>query len=137
MKQRVEQLEAMLKARLPDQGAPLSAAPPRPSTVAAVPSGQVAQQQHPAAQAAPDTTTPFALADFTWLNGVPRNKDAVLDSKYFTGEFRADTSYIHDYDHPIDHSLGGTTEGARTGEVQVQHLGLAATFTRAVCKGVC
>jgi hypothetical protein len=30
----------------------------------------------------------------------------------FTGEFRADTSYIHDYEHPIDHSLGGTTEGA-------------------------
>ena len=38
MKQHVEQLEAMLKARLPDQGAtPLSAAPPRPSTVARYP----------------------------------------------------------------------------------------------------
>jgi hypothetical protein len=87
MKQRVEQLEAM-KARLPDHGAtPLSAAPPRPSTAAAGPSGQVAQQQQPAAQAAPapDTTTPFAFADFTWLNGVPRNKDEVLDSKYFHG----------------------------------------------------
>ena len=131
MKQRVEQLEALLKARLPDQGTtPLSAEPPRPSTAAAVPSGQVAQQQHPAAQAAPapDTTTPFAFADFTWLNGVPRNKDEVLDSKYFTGEFRADTSYIHDYEHPIDHSLGGTTEGARTGEVQVQHLGVGGDF---------
>ena len=59
---------------------------------------------------------------------MPRNKDEVLDSKYFTGEFRADTSYIHDYNHPIDHSLGGTTEGARTGEVQVQHLGVGGDF---------
>jgi hypothetical protein len=90
----------------------------------------VARQQHTAAKAAPapDTTTPFAFADIRWLNGVTRNKDEVLDSKYFTGEFRADTSYIHDYDHPIDHSLGGTTEGARTGEVQVQHLGIGGDY---------
>jgi hypothetical protein len=71
MKQRVEQLKAMLKARLLDQGTtPLSAAHPRPSiSAAAVPSGQ-AEQQHPTAQAAPglDTTTPLAFADFTWLN---------------------------------------------------------------------
>ncbi len=34
---------------------------------------------------------PFAFADFTWLNGNPRTKESPLDSKAFTGEFRADT----------------------------------------------
>lgn len=97
----------------------------------------MAQQQHPGGQAAPaaDTTTPFAFADFTWLNGVPRNKDEVVDSKYFRTKFRADTSYIHDYSHPIDHSLGGTTEGARTGEVQVQHVGVGGDFHAGNMKG--
>ena len=41
----------------------------------------------------PDTVgkkpDPFAFADFTWLNGNPRTKDSPLDTKYFTGEFRA------------------------------------------------
>ena len=36
---------------------------------------------------------PFAFADFTWLNGNSRQKTSVLDSKYFTGEFRIDATY--------------------------------------------
>ena len=52
-----------------------------------------------------DNQTPFAFADFTWMNAVPRNHDSVLDGKYFSGEFRVDTNYIYDYNHPIDHTL--------------------------------
>jgi len=82
----------------------------------------------PGKQDKAEKPAPFAFGDFTWLNGTARNHDSPLDSKYFTGEFRADTSYIHDYNHPIDHSLGGTTEGTRTGEFQVQHLGVGGDF---------
>jgi hypothetical protein len=84
----------------------------------------------PAAPAAPavDNVTPFAFADFTWMNAVPRNHDSVLDGKYFSGEFRVDTNYIYDYNHPIDHTLGGTTEGTRTGEVSVQALNVGGDF---------
>lgn len=46
---------------------------------------------------------PFAFADFTWLNGNSRQKDAILDTKYFTGEFRADLNYVYDFNHPQDH----------------------------------
>ena len=38
--------------------------------------------------------------DFTWMMAVPRNHDSVLDGKYFSGEFRMDTNYIYDYNHP-------------------------------------
>jgi hypothetical protein len=81
--------------------------------------------------AAPDKKekpAPFSFADFTWLNGTARNHDSPLDTKYFSPEFRADTSYIYDYNHPIDHSLSGTTEGARTGEFQVQDLAVGGDF---------
>ena len=84
----------------------------------------------PAAPAAPpvDLETPFAFADFTWMLSNPRNHDEVLDGKYFSGEFRVDTNYMYDYNHPIDHTLDETTEGERTGEFVIQALGVGGDF---------
>jgi hypothetical protein len=70
----------------------------------------------------PEPTQPFAYADWTWLNGTARNKDAVWDSKYFTPEFRVDTHYMQDYNQPKDHTMGGSTESFRSGEVQLEQL---------------
>jgi hypothetical protein len=42
--------------------------------------------------AKPGVPEPFAFADFTWLNGNSRQKDSVLDTKAFTGEFRLDAN---------------------------------------------
>ena len=137
LKAKLAELESQLTGAA-DQGTvaliPASLAAPKKDAVAA----NVAPSE--AAPAASDSQAPgggpekaekpapFSFADFTWLNGTPRNHDSPLDSKYFSGEFRADTSYIYDYNHPIDHSLSGTTEGARTGEFQVQHLGVGGDF---------
>jgi hypothetical protein len=57
-----------------------------------------------------------------------RNHDEVLDGKYFSGEFRVDTNYMYDYEHPIDHTLIGTTEGERTGEFVIQALNIGGDF---------
>ena len=78
--------------------------------------------------ATPKPAEPFAFADFTWLNGNSRQKDALLDSKYFTGEFRADMNLVYDFNHPQDHTLVGSSELGRTNEVQVQQLGLGGDF---------
>ena len=78
---------------------------------------------------------PFAFADFTWLNGNSRQKDAVLDSKYITGEFRADVSYIYDFNQPADHTLVGTSESGRTQEIQVQQLGIGGDFHAGHARG--
>jgi len=89
--------------------------------------GDTTRAKPPAA----DTTlapAPFAFADFTWLQGNPRQTVSVLDSKYFTGEFRLDASYIGDFNRPSDHTLVGTSESGRTGEVQVQQLGIGGDF---------
>ncbi len=71
---------------------------------------------------------PFAFADFTWLNGNSREKDTPLDTKLFTPEFRADTSYIYDFNHPKDDTLVGSSESGRTQEIQLQQLGIGGDF---------
>jgi putative OmpL-like beta-barrel porin-2 len=81
-----------------------------------------------APQAPAPKAEPFAFADFTWLQGNPRGHQNVLDSKYFTGEFRVDVSYIGDFNHPADHTLSGTSESGRTSEIQVQQLGIGGDF---------
>ena len=88
----------------------------------------------------PDTavtpaTAPFAFGDFTWLNGNSRQESSVLDSKYFTGEFRADISYIYDFNQPSDHTLVGSSESGRTSEFQVQQLGIGGDFHAGHARG--
>ncbi len=92
----------------------------------------LAAQQSPDApkpqpQPAP-VKVPFAFASWTWLNGNSRQDSSVLDTKYFTGEFRADMTFIEQFNHPSDHTLVGTSESGRTSEVQVQQLGIGGDF---------
>ena len=92
---------------------------------------QVATPSPPDSQPAP----PFAFADFTWLNGASRQGTAALDTKAFTGEFRADISYIAQFRHPKDHTLVGTSESGRTSEVHLQQLGIGGDFHFAHARG--
>lgn len=70
----------------------------------------------------PKPAEPFAYADWTWLNGNPRNKDVVWDSKFFTPEVRFDAHYILDLNHPRDDTMGGSTEIFRSNEIQVEQI---------------
>jgi hypothetical protein len=76
----------------------------------------------------PKAAEPFAFADFTWLNGNSRTHESPIDTQYFTGEFRVDTSYIYDFNHPKDDTLVGSSESGRTSEFQVQQLGIGGDF---------
>jgi hypothetical protein len=71
---------------------------------------------------------PFAFADFTWLNGNARTKEAAFDSKFFTPEIRADVDYIYDFNHPADNTIGGSSEVFRANEFQVTQLGVGGDF---------
>jgi hypothetical protein len=99
-----------------------------PGVLAAQDTSRAAAARASGATAAAAAPVPFAFADFTWLQGNPRGHQSVLDSKYFTGEFRLDASYIGDFNHPADHTLVGTSESGRTSEVQVQQLGIGGDF---------
>ena len=148
MKARIAELEAQVKSmKTADPAAALArvdSVPPRPEIAVAVSANQPpANLATPASATAPVTTSlstqasaekkpapaePFAFADFTWMNGNSRTTESPLDTKFFTPEFRADTSYIYDFAHPSDHTLVGSSESGRTGEVQLQQLGVGGDF---------
>src|SRR5689334_22307768 len=94
----------------------------------------ILESQAPKAPSQPPRV-PFAFASFTWLNGNSRQDSSVLDTKYFTGEFRADMTFIEQFNHPSDHTLVGTSESGRTGEVQVQQLGIGGDFHAGHARG--
>jgi hypothetical protein len=92
------------------------------------PTAAAAAQNAPAAAPTVDLQTPFAFGDFTWVNGAPRNKKVAFDSPFFTPEVRFDTHYLYDLNNPIDHTIGGSTENFRTGEVQVEQASVGGDF---------
>jgi hypothetical protein len=147
MKKRIDELEAELrnsKAEHPSVPAPTgaattpdattlaakTAASTTPSAGAAPPasSSEVASQANISTQAAPAKIEPFSDADWTWLNGNPRTKDIFWDSKFFTPEIRADVNYVSDFNHPTDHSIGGSSELFRSSEIQLEQLGIGGDF---------
>src|SRR5258708_6346144 len=94
---------------------------PSPSPAAAAIAG--AGSDAAAAPTASPAAEPFAFGDFTWLNGTNRQKSALLDSKYFTGQFTADVNWVYDFNHPIDHTIVGSTATFRAGEFNLSFLG--------------
>ena len=93
----------------------------------AVQSSAVRAEPTPA-QSKPAKAEPFAFADWTWLNGNPRTKESAMDTKFFTPEIRADVSYIVDFNHPQDDTIGGSSEVFRSSEVHVTQLGVGGDF---------
>jgi hypothetical protein len=137
MKARIELLEAELKKQ---SGQRASAAEMQPAPSATPVPAQAAALPAPAAPVIPealqanvstpgvDYFTPFAFGDFTWLNGNPRNKDTVLDTKFFTPEIRFDTHFMTDFNQPKDHTMGGSTESFRSGEFQLEQVSVGGDF---------
>jgi hypothetical protein len=144
MKKRIEQLEAQLQKRdgQPGTGSAVegiaegSKGPNVPGgNLAAASLAQPSLTQPQSETAPPAASTPatqpaepFAFADWTWLNGNARTKEAAFDSKFFTPEIRADVSYIYDFNNPKDNTIGGSSEVFRSGEVQVTQLGVGGDF---------
>jgi hypothetical protein len=112
---------------VPAPAAPASTNAIATSTVAAS-LGTQATEKGKSGTAKPAAAEPFAFADFTWLNGNARTKEVPLDTKFFTPEIRADISYIYDFSHPKDDTIGGSSEVFRSKEVHVMQLGVGGDF---------
>jgi hypothetical protein len=110
------------------------AAPVAPATAPAAAAPPPVAQTVPTALTAPDATegvdnfTPFAFGDFTWLNGSPRNHQPAFDTKFFTPDIRLDASFIEERAHPADHTIVGSTEAFRSGEVQLEQVSFGGDF---------
>jgi hypothetical protein len=136
MKKRIEQLELALKQHEAAEQ-PITVVPTAKATAPPAPSTPVASAASPEAEAVlpqespsgkPAKETPFAFADWTWLNGNARTKTPAFDSKFFTPEIRADVDYIYDLNHPKDDTIGGSSEVFRSNEIQLTQLGVGGDF---------
>ena len=76
-----------------------------------------------------DTVTPLANAgDIGWMNGTTRGKGPVFDTKFFTPEIRLDVNYLQSGNHPIDHTVVGSTEVFRSSEFQIEQVSFGGDF---------
>jgi hypothetical protein len=76
-----------------------------------------------------DTVTPFANdGDIGWLNGTSREKSPIFDTKFFTPEVRLDVNYLQSLNHPVDHTIDGSTEEFRSGEFQIEQVSFGGDF---------
>lgn len=66
----------------------------------------------------------FTKHDYTWLNGSSRQKEFPLQGKIFSPQVNIDANYVHSFARPKDHTLVGSTNSGRTGEFQLQQIGL-------------
>jgi hypothetical protein len=134
MKKRIEQLEAELKQHVSAEQPTTVVQSAKATTPATPPATPVpaaeAEAVLPQASAPekPGKEVPFAFADWTWLNGAPRTKTPAFDSKFFTPEVRVDASYIYDFNHPKDDTIGGSSEVFRSDEVQITDLAVGGDF---------
>jgi hypothetical protein len=136
MQAEIEQLKAELRGRATTESAP-AAAPamaaakaPEPAAATSTAPALAAQQlgEASANPQKPEPEAPFSYADWTWLNGNARNKDAVWDSKFFTPEVRFDTDFISSFNHPKDDTIAGSTEIFRSNEVQLEQISFGGDF---------
>ncbi len=108
--------------------APALALAPRaaaPDPVATVPEAL----RSPDAAPEVDTKTPWADVGYVgWMNGTSRGHQPVFDTKFFTPEIRLDVNYLQSLNHPIDHTIVGSTEEFRSGEFQIEQVSFGGDF---------
>jgi hypothetical protein len=129
MRARIEELENRLRG----QNGAAESSSQQPAAIQHV---SLNATDKPSSAQAPDSTQgkkpepaePFAYADWTWLNGNPRTKDLVWDSKFFTPEVRLDAHYISSFNNPKDDTLGGSTETFRSNEFQIEQISFGGNF---------
>jgi len=109
----------------------LAAAPAVPAAPAVAQTATTVPEalQAPAPGPEVDTQTPWANVGYVgWMNGTPREKEPIFDTKFFTPEVRLDVNYLQSGNHPIDHTISGSTEEFRSGEFQIEQVSFGGDF---------
>ncbi len=71
---------------------------------------------------------PFAFGNFAWSPANLGSSDSPLTWGPFTGEIRLDTAFHYNFNNPKDHTISGSSEVFRSGELQVTQIGFGGDF---------
>jgi hypothetical protein len=112
----------------PEVAATVRSAPPAAPVLAAQAATVPEALQAPPPGPEVDLQTPFAVGDLGWMNGTSREKAPIFDTKFFTPEIRLDVNYLQSGNHPIDHTIVGSTEEFRSGEFQIEQVSFGGDF---------
>src|SRR5579862_3243044 len=99
-----------------------------PAPPASVPATVPLALQEPPPAPENDTETPFAVGYLGWMNGTSRAQTPVFDTNFFTPEVRFDVNYLQSFNHPVDHTIVGSTEEFRSGEFQIEQVSFGGDF---------
>ena len=116
--------DMVMRGQVTSPAPAVGSAAPALASAASVPEALQAPEPGPAV----DTETPFAVGDLGWMNGTSREKAPVFDTKFFTPEIRFDVNYLQDFNHPVDHTIVGSTEEFRSGEFQIEQVSFGGDF---------
>lgn len=120
---------ADLATTIPASTAAVAASPELKAAVMAAVAAAVPEAlQAPAPAPEVDTQTPLAIGDLGWMNGTSREKAPIFDTKFFTPEVRLDMNFLYSGNHPIDHTIVGSTEEFRSGEFQIEQVSFGGDF---------
>jgi hypothetical protein len=72
---------------------------------------------------------PFAFADFSWLPGNAGPTERPLTWGPLVGELRVDAAFHQSFANPKDHTISGSSEVFRSGELQLTQLGFGGDFS--------
>jgi hypothetical protein len=75
-----------------------------------------------------DVKAAFSFANFAWSPANLGSSDRPLTWGPFTGEIRVDAVFHQDFSNPMDHTISGSSEVFRSGELQVTQLGFGGDF---------
>jgi hypothetical protein len=110
-----------------DTAAPAPAGRVTPAAAAVPTVAEALQAPDPAPEN--DTMTPLAnVGNIGWMNGNTRGNGPAFDTKFFTPEVRLDVNYLQSGNHPIDHTVDGSTEVFRSGEFQLEQVSFGGDF---------
>lgn len=71
---------------------------------------------------------PFTWGNFTWIQGNNRQKNSLLDTKYFTGSVTIDCNYNYSFNRPVDHTNSGSTATFRSNEFNISYIEAGGEF---------
>jgi len=89
---------------------------------------EVAEMPEPGKKVRWPKSEPFAWGDFSWVQGNNRQHKSLLDSKYVTGGVTLDCNYTYSFNHPIDHTIAGSTATFRSNEINLAYIEAGGEF---------